>query len=1111
MARQNSADLVRQLNTELTNLKNIANMSEGELKEMTATLNKELKVTVELATATKETARGVRDLTKLEKESVSILKQKEKIEKQIVTQRQKLTQVNEQQRKTIQQLKVEEQRRNKIAREEAKLTNQNIGAFDRLNTKITLLTKRYRDLVIAEGKETKQSRILRKQIQQLNATRNRANEALGMHQHKVGQYTKVVGKLRGALGQLGLAFGVFMLIRSAFTTVRDFEQSTADLASVLGKTKEEVAGLTAQAKELGATTIFTASQVSELQKEYAKLGFSMKEIEGVTQATLELAAATNSDLGTAATVVGSTLRAFGMDVSETQRVTDVMAKSFSASSLDMEKFTVAMRAVAPVAKNAGFNIEQTTALLGTLTDAGIDASTAGTGLRNVFLELSKQGLTFEEAMAKINGATDKNAASLALFGKRGAVIGTVLAESGVSADALTEKLNNAGGAAKEMADKQLDTLGGAVKLLVSAWEGWILKMNESSGAGAALKDIIKFLAENLEFVMDIIGKSVIAFIAYKTAIKSATLANKFFNKSINVKKLGSWVAILVTVGLAIWDIVDNLINAKSANDLFNETMDKANELLEVEKDKLKLVGAELLNVNTTNERREELIKKINAEYGTTLENLEDEADFAKQVAAAYSQIVEQLDRKIKLQVVEEELLAATKRVRELKAEADELGLLDITGQLTGVLSGNNVSIELNKQQQLVNKLKNELIGLQQAGEDITEGRRKFNELDDRFGKKDGGSGTGASKDSKVDELEQFRKAQDQALKDYELSLRKQGAAEEQIVTLLSEKKIELMRKTGDKIIELDLEDKDILKNHELEYQRFVDANQTERIEIIKNANLEIEKESEKLVSTQEKMLNKLGDMFDSMRDTISQGLNLIAELESSKLDEIDRRIAQQDKIVEDSKDAENRLIDQAKKTGLEADEAINLEREKQKAALAQQAKLEKDKQRIKALVASLELLAATVQNGQGNPVQNIKGQMLELKNFVQSQFYTGGYTGDGGKYETAGIVHKGEFVVDKETTSEMGLKGKSMGDFKSWYKNGIVEASNKKSMDTDIMLPSQQAGLAQSGVVEARLKELIEVSKMKQTDQGLAAFNAMTGVLQYQKGKTKRLFPVSKK
>ena len=315
-----------------------------------------------------------------------------------------------------------------------------------------------------------------------------------------------------------------------FNVVKDFDQATADLASILGVTTEQMADLTKQAMELGAATIFTAAQVSELQKEYAKLGFTQEEIKGVTEATLELAAATNSDLGQSATVVGSTLRAFGLDVSQTQRVVDVMAKSFSSSSLDMEKFTVAMRAVAPVAKNAGFNIEQTTSLLGTLTDAGIDASTAGTGLRNVFLELAKRGLTFDEAMSKINNSTDKNATSLALFGKRGAVVGTVLAENGVSADALTEKLNNAGGAAKEMADKQLNTLGGAVKLLQSAWEGWILKMNESSGFGAGLTKIVKFLAENLDTLLTVVGRGIEVFAAYKAGIKAAAIANKLFGE-----------------------------------------------------------------------------------------------------------------------------------------------------------------------------------------------------------------------------------------------------------------------------------------------------------------------------------------------------------------------------------------------------------------------------------------------------------------------------------------------------------------------------------------------------------------------------------------------------
>ena len=241
--------------------------------------------------------------------------------------------------------------------------------------------------------------------------------------------------------------------------------------------------LSDQAKELGSTTTFTASQVAELQKEFAKLGFTEREILNTTEATLLLAEATGTDLARAAEVTGSTLRGFGLDASETQRVVDVMAKSFSSSSLDMEKFATAMAAVAPVAKTAGLNIEQTTALLGTLTDRGIDASTAGTSLRNVFLNLSKQGITFDEAMQKINESTDKNKTSMELFGKRGATVGVILSETGQSVENLTKALNDSDGAAKQMADTQRNTLGGALKLLQSAWEGFILKMNEAGGNG----------------------------------------------------------------------------------------------------------------------------------------------------------------------------------------------------------------------------------------------------------------------------------------------------------------------------------------------------------------------------------------------------------------------------------------------------------------------------------------------------------------------------------------------------------------------------------------------------------------------------------------------------
>ena len=192
-----------------------------------------------------------------------------------------------------------------------------------------------------------------------------------------------------------------MVIREVFSTIKDFDQASANLASVLGVTRDQMSSLTDQAKELGATTRFTASEVSELQLEFAKLGFTQEQILGMTDSVLDLAGATGSELGESASIVGATMRGFGLEVEETRRVTDVMSKSFSSSSLDMSKFSTSMASVAPVAKLAGYSIEETTALIGTLTDRGIDASTAGTGLRNMFLRANKAGLTFEQALKQI--------------------------------------------------------------------------------------------------------------------------------------------------------------------------------------------------------------------------------------------------------------------------------------------------------------------------------------------------------------------------------------------------------------------------------------------------------------------------------------------------------------------------------------------------------------------------------------------------------------------------------------------------------------------------------------------------------------------------------------
>jgi len=301
-----------------------------------------------------------------------------------------------------------------------------------------------------------------------------------------------MSKISGLFSPMTLGFaGVALAIRGVFNTIKEFQQGVANLASVLGTTRDGITALTADAKQLGATTKFTATEVVGLQTAYAKLGFAENEILNVTDATLELAAATGSDLAQSAEVAGGTLRGFGLEATEMQRVVDVMAQSFSSSALDLEKFNVGMRSVAPVAKAAGKDIEWTTSKLGVLANNSVDASTAGTALRNMLLRLSASGQSWGDAMEEINNSTNKLKTAQDLFGVKASAVALILAEQGDAAAKLEDQLRSSGGAAEEMARVQLDTLQGSVTLLSSAWDGFILGLESGDGfLGKIIRTII---------------------------------------------------------------------------------------------------------------------------------------------------------------------------------------------------------------------------------------------------------------------------------------------------------------------------------------------------------------------------------------------------------------------------------------------------------------------------------------------------------------------------------------------------------------------------------------------------------------------------------------------
>jgi hypothetical protein len=372
--------------------------------------------------------------------------------------------------------------------------------------------------------------------------------------------------------------------------------------------------LTEQARELGATTRFTAGEVASLQKEFAKLGFDQTEIKNMTEATLSLAAATGTELAEAAAVAGGVMNAFGLDSSQTQRAVDVMAASFSKSALDMEKFKETMKTAAPIAKATGVSLEQATAAAGKLADANISGSKAGTDLKKIFSELVKDGKPLEESLNDIAAELDKastKAEKLAIAEDlvddraKGALL--ILVEQREALAELEDGLENSGGAAKDMADKQLNTLNGALDLLKSAWEGFILDLNEGTGAFAGLKDILFFVANNLNSIIKVIKAVALGWGAYKLAL---SLVNKETGKFIGLglaqkisslgktlslmtkgtrgaalgfKRMGvamksipfvAWVSGITTVVSLLWDFVGVTEEAISVQERLNNAAEK---------------------------------------------------------------------------------------------------------------------------------------------------------------------------------------------------------------------------------------------------------------------------------------------------------------------------------------------------------------------------------------------------------------------------------------------------------------------------------------------------------------------------------------------------------
>lgn len=277
-----------------------------------------------------------------------------------------------------------------------------------------------------------------------------------------------------------------------------FEQSMAGVGAVSKATEDELARLTATARELGATTPWAASEAADGMKYLSMAGFEVNETIAAMPGMLNLASAGAIDLANAADIASNILTGFGLQADQMDRLGDVMVNTFTSSNTDLVMLGETMKYVAPVAEALGVSLEETAAMAGKLGDAGIQGSQAGTSLRAMMSRLSAPTTEAAKALEVLNVQTadadgnlrnmpdilsDLDAAmgglgtaarqdlTAAIFGLEAASAASVLlgAAGSGALQGYTETLHETGSAARVAAGMN-DTTAGALKALQSRVE-----------------------------------------------------------------------------------------------------------------------------------------------------------------------------------------------------------------------------------------------------------------------------------------------------------------------------------------------------------------------------------------------------------------------------------------------------------------------------------------------------------------------------------------------------------------------------------------------------------------------------------------------------------------
>ncbi len=326
----------------------------------------------------------------------------------------------------------------------------------------------------------------------------------------------------------------------------DFQAAMSNVEALSGASDQQMQQLTATAKELGATTKFTAEESAAAMGYMAMAGWDADQMLAGITGTMSLAAASGEDLATVSDIVTDSMTAFGLSAADAGRYADVLAATATNSNTNVSMLGETFKYAAPLAGTLGYAVEDVAVATGLMANAGIKGGEAGTTLRNMFTRLVKptkesadamnalgisltddsgRMYTFMELMEimrdRFAGLTEQEQTFYAaeLAGQRG-MSGFLAVMNAAEGDfaSLSNAITDCSGAAERMADIKLDNLNGQLVLLQSAWDG--VKIAVGDDLSPVLSNAIGLLTDILGPVTEFINEHP----ALVTGIAAATAA-----------------------------------------------------------------------------------------------------------------------------------------------------------------------------------------------------------------------------------------------------------------------------------------------------------------------------------------------------------------------------------------------------------------------------------------------------------------------------------------------------------------------------------------------------------------------------------------------------------